>query len=164
MRSAHFRFSITVISSEHLVIAKLEGWPDIKMRWGNTIYIWLLSSPSNLDGAWNIICWFHSTSKKPTDYPLTWQRTHTSLLQRETLWVFRLSKPGGLTRHADKEEQNLADVVEEVRLINQFCVIWLLLAPSTPSSKWSILETCSCPCVSVAHKTTPARAIIFSVL
>jgi len=51
------RFSITVISSEHLVIAKLEGWPDIKMR---------------------------------------------------------LSKPGGLTRHADKEEQNLADVVEEV--------------------------------------------------
>jgi len=52
------RFSITVISSEHLVIAKLEGWPDIKMR---------------------------------------------------------LSKSGGLqSHHADKEEQNLADVVEEV--------------------------------------------------
>ena len=39
MRSAYFRFSITVISSEHLVIAKLEGWPDIKMRWANTIYL-----------------------------------------------------------------------------------------------------------------------------
>ena len=27
-----FRFSITVINTEHLLIAKLEGWPDIKMR------------------------------------------------------------------------------------------------------------------------------------
>ena len=40
------------------------------------------------------------------------------------IWIIRLSKSGGISRHADKEEQNLADVVEEVSLfrIHKYCL------------------------------------------
>ena len=161
MRSAYFRFSITVISSEHLVIAKLEGWPDIKMRWANTIYL-IVRFPFQLRWCpeYNLSISFNL--EKPNRYRLT-----TLWLDSEHILLYF----GG--KHCEVSDcQSLAGW--RVMLIRKSRT-WLMLLKRCHQSilcDMIIMGGISTIKVihfgnmllslpSVAHKTTPARAINF---
>ena len=165
MRSAYFRFSITVISSEHLVIAKLEGWPDIKMRWANTIYL-IVRFPFQLRWCpeYNLLISFNL--EKPNRYRLT-----TLWLDSEHILLYFGGKhcevsdcpslAGWLVMLIRKSRTWLMLLKRcHQSILCDMIIIWAASAPS----KWSILETCSCLYLQLPTKPRLLERSIFPIV